>query len=156
MEVNILFDNAFEGCVPEKWLRDIAGQVLSCEGKNDIEMGILVTGQERMQELNNQYLKENHPTDVLSFSMLESIEGEEIPFPIPCDKLQHLGEVIISYPQAVTQAQEHNHPVKTEIAILLIHGILHLLGHDHDMADSEARMKTREQAIINLVSGDIL
>jgi probable rRNA maturation factor len=156
MEINILFDNAFEGCVPEKWLRDIAGQVLSCEGKNDIEMGILVTGQERMQELNNQYLKEDHPTDVLSFSMLESIEGEGINFPVPPDKLQHLGEVIISYPQALKQAEEHNHPIKTEMATLLIHGILHLLGYDHDMATSEARMKTRERVIFNLVSAEIL
>jgi ssRNA-specific RNase YbeY (16S rRNA maturation enzyme) len=82
MEINILFDNAFEGCVPEKWLRDIAGQVLSCEGKNDIEMGILVTGQERMQELNSQYqLKEKGLTS--QSHLINCSTWEKSSFPTP-------------------------------------------------------------------------
>jgi probable rRNA maturation factor len=59
--------------------------------------------------------------------------------------------VIISYPQAVIQAAERRHPVRKEIAILIIHGILHLLGYDHDLPEPEQRMKTREAEILKII-----
>ncbi len=153
MEINILFDIGFEDCLPEDWLRTIAASALSYEGKTGIEMGILITGQEKIQELNNLYLQEDHPTDVLSFAMLETTGAEPVIFPGAPDKLEHLGEVIISYPQAAIQAAEHHHPVKAETALLLVHGILHLLGYDHDIPEREDQMKKREQEILKLVPG---
>jgi probable rRNA maturation factor len=72
-------------------------------------------------------------------------------FVTPPDNIKHLGEVVISYPQALKQAREAKHPVKKEVAVLLIHGILHLLGYDHEKSRDEKRMKPRETAILSLI-----
>jgi len=81
------------------------------------------------------------------------VEGElETDFPLfitPPDGVLHLGEVIIAYPQAVIQAEEHHHPVKREIAILIIHGVLHLLGYDHEEPEAERQMRAREAEILS-------
>jgi probable rRNA maturation factor len=63
---------------------------------------------------------------------------------------------VISYPQAVRQAEDFKHDVKHEIVILLIHGILHLIGYDHELADEEEIMRTKEIEILEIVtlSGD--
>ena len=155
MEVSVLFDEGFEGSLPEAWLSEVARGTLAAEGKTDVELGILITSQEIIQELNRRYLKEDHPTDVLSFAMLESEEGEE-PFPCPEDGVQHLGEVIISFPQAERQAAEHGHSSEKETAVLLIHGILHLLGYDHATPEDEQAMEEREAAVLKLVAGQLL
>ena len=68
----------------------------------------------------------------------------------------HLGEVIISYPQAVIQAEEHRHSVKKEVAILIIHGVLHLLGYDHDEPKRRRQMAAREAEILSNVEEDTL
>jgi len=71
----------------------------------------------------------------------------------PPDEIEHLGEVIISYPQAVIQAEEHHHSVKREIAILIIHGVLHLLGYEHDKPELERDMRAREAEILSYIEG---
>ena len=73
------------------------------------------------------------------------------PFVAPPDGVTHLGEVIISCPQAVIQAEEHQHSVKREIAILIVHGVLHLLGYDHDKPELERQMGAREQEILSSI-----
>jgi probable rRNA maturation factor len=67
----------------------------------------------------------------------------------------HLGEVIISYPQAVIQAEEHCHSAEKEIVILLIHGVLHLLGYDHDIPERERAMKQRELTILKEIEEQV-
>ena len=81
-----------------------------------------------------KYLDEDRPTDVLSFPMNEQLATAPAFVKVPDGKL-HLGDIVISYPQATKAADEHRHPVKREVEILLIHGILHLLGYDHDAPD---------------------
>jgi len=76
------------------------------------------------------------------------------PFVIPPDGVLHLGEVIISYPQAVIQAEEHHHSIKREIAILTIHGVLHLLGYEHDKPGLERQMRAREAEILSSIEVD--
>ena len=70
-------------------------------------------------------------------------------FVAPPDRVLHLGEVIISYPQAVIQAEECQHSLKKELAILIIHGVLHLLGYDHDKPEPERKMRAREAEILS-------
>jgi probable rRNA maturation factor len=125
-----------------------------------VELGLVITGQERVRQLNRSYLGKDAPTDVLSFSMLpEPPDGGEseapAPFVPPPDGVVHLGEVIISYPQAVIQAGQHRHSVKREVAILVIHGVLHLLGYDHDKPEPERRMNTREKEILSCIEGEL-
>ncbi len=143
------------------WLQSVAEQVLVTQDAGSrLELGLVITNQERVQQLNRSYLGRDEPTDVLAFSMLPEplATGESeasSPFVQPPDGVLHLGEVIVSYPQAVIQAEEHQHSVKREIAILIIHGVLHLLGYEHDKPELEHQMKTREKGILSCIEGEL-
>ena len=157
MEINVLIDEGLEGRPEAGWLESIAGKVLAAQGVGpDAEMGLVMATQESVQDLNRSYLGKDRPTDVMAFSMLPAeVENEaDVPsFVAPPDGLSHLGEVIISYPQAVIQAGEHNHPVEREITILIIHGILHLLGYDDEDPELKQRMSAREEEILSEIGG---
>ncbi len=159
VEINILFDEGLEDCLDSEWLQNIAEQALITQGignNNNIEIGLVIAGLERVQELNKTYLGKDEPTDVLSFAMLPGPDTEQkLSFTNPPDGVKHLGEVIICYPQAVKQAGEHRHSIKKEMAILIIHGILHLLGYDHDELEPARQMATREAAILKVVEGEL-
>ena len=156
MEINVLIDEGLEGYLEVSWLQSVAEQVLVAQDADSkVELGLVITSQERVQQLNRSYLGKDEPTDVLAFSAREEIDAELPPFVQPPDGVLHLGEVIISYPQAVIQAKEHRHSVKREIAILIIHGVLHLLGYEHDKPELERQMKTREQEILSCIEGGL-
>ena len=161
MEISVLIDEGYEGYLEVSWLRSVAEQTLVAQDADSrLELGLVITNQERVQQLNRSYLGKDEPTDVLAFSMLPEplATGESeasFPFAQPPDGVLHLGEVIISYPQAVIQAEEHRHSVKREIAILIIHGVLHLLGYEHDKPELERQMKTREEEILSCIKGEL-
>jgi len=151
MEINVLFDEGFEGAIDEGFLREVAANALTAEKQSDAEMGILVTGQEKMRQIHKEYMGEDEPTDVLSFAMKEKGPADAPDFVFPSGDAVHLGEVIISYPQAEMQAVERGHSARKEVAILLIHGVLHLLGYDHDQSEHQKKMQAREKAILKLI-----
>ncbi|MBA7543967.1 Endoribonuclease YbeY [subsurface metagenome] len=156
MEINVFIDEGLEGYLEVSWLQSVAEQVLVAQDAGSkVELGLVIANQERVQQLNRSYLGKDEPTDVLAFSAREEIDAELPPFVQPPDGVLHLGEVIISYPQAVIQAKEHQHSVKREIAILIIHGVLHLLGYEHDKPELERQMKTREQEILSCIEGGL-
>jgi probable rRNA maturation factor len=157
MEINILFDNGLEECLDRGWIQGIAEQALSAQGAEpSVEMGLVIASRERVQELNKTYLGKDEPTDVLAFAMLPEPSAEqESSFATPPDGIKHLGEVIICYPQAVKQAGEHLHSIKKEMAILIIHGVLHLLGYDHGEPEPARQMAAREAAILKIVEGGL-
>jgi probable rRNA maturation factor len=155
MEINVLFDEGFEASVSEDWLRRVATVALASEHQADAEMGILITGQEQIRRLHKEYMGEDEPTDVLSFAMRERSADDAPDFVFPAGDAVHLGEVIISYPQAEIQAAEHAHSARKEVAILLIHGVLHLLGYDHDEPGRQQKMQARESAILKLAAEEI-
>ena len=152
MEINVLIDEDLEDCPEVNWLESVAEKVLVAQGiSSKVELGLVIASQERVQQLNQSYLGRDEPTDVLAFSMLpaEGEIGADFPtFVIPPDGVLHLGEVIISYPQALIQAREHQHSIKREIAILIIHGVLHLLGYEHDKPELEHQMRAKEVEIL--------
>jgi len=152
MEINVLIDEGLEGCLEIGWLQSIAEQVLIAQNAgSNVELGLVITSQERIQQLNRSYLGRNEPTDVLAFPMLpatEEIGADLPPFVTPPDGGAHLGEVIISYPQAVIQAEEQHHPIKKEIATLIIHGVLHLLGYKDDKPELKRQMSAKETEIL--------
>jgi probable rRNA maturation factor len=156
MEINVLIDEGLEGCLEESWLQSVAAQVLVAqEADASVEMGLVIATQERVRQLNKSYRGKDEPTDVLAFSAMEEIGADFPPFVQPPDGVLHLGEVIISYPQAVAQAEEHQHSIKREIAILIIHGILHLLGYEHNKPELERQMMTREVEILNCIEREL-
>jgi probable rRNA maturation factor len=97
----------------------------------EVDLTLVLTGDEEIRALNRGFLGHDFPTDVLSF---------------PADELdpetgrRYLGDVVISLPRAAEQAAARFHAVETEVQLLVIHGILHLLGHDHVESDEKAQM----------------
>ena len=155
-EINILIDDDYKNSLGAGWLKGIASQVLKTEGiEFDVELSVVITGQEVIRELNRKYLDSNEPTDVLAFATRPElpIKGECVidypAFVSAPDGVEHLGEVIISYSQAVIQAGERHHSVEREISLLVIHGILHLLGYDHEKPKQTRLMRTTEAEILN-------
>ncbi|MFC2013280.1 rRNA maturation RNase YbeY [Chloroflexota bacterium] len=152
MEISILIDEDLKDCPELSWLGGLVEQILVVQGADSAaELGLVIASQERVQELNKSYRGEDAPTDVLAFCAREEVGGDFPPFVQPPDGVLHLGEVIISYPQAITQAKEHQHSVKKEIAILMIHGVLHLLGYEHDKPEGERQMRSREMEILSKI-----
>lgn len=150
METNVLFEDGLDVNLDMEWLRHVLEKPLLIENvPPNIEISLVIVGQERIHELNREYRDKDKPTDVLSFAMSEQKdEEEETGFLTPPDGLVHLGEVIISYPQAVIQAVEHRHSIQKEMAILIIHGVLHILGYDHEKPEMEPAMQAKEKTIL--------
>lgn len=109
-----------------------AGRILSTMGLHDAELSLMLCDDSTIQELNAQYRGKDRPTDVLSFPMLEP--GEE---PGPGTLL---GDVVISTETASRQAKRRGVSPLAEATFLLVHGILHLVGHDHSTDEEERRM----------------
>ncbi len=105
-----------------------------------VSLAILVTNDDEIQRMNHQFLGIDEPTDVLSFP------DEVDDFVQGMSEEQLLGDIAISLPTAVRQAEAAGHPLESEMAHLLTHGILHLCGYDHvNSPEEEARMRTREE-----------
>lgn len=107
---------------------------------NEHEISILFVGDQGIRDLNQQFRAIDRPTDVLSFPQISEGEPE-----IPGAPL--LGDVAISLETARRQSAEHGLSLAEELTLLLIHGILHLLGYDHEISNQEEermRKKTRE------------
>lgn len=143
-ELDITIDDPFEEEVSEEWLREAVGAVMDAEAVDyPAALSLFITGDETVQELNRNYRGIDETTDVLAFAFQEDPD-----FPVPPDSPVQLGEVIISCPQASRQAEEQGHSLNLEMAVLIIHGVLHLLGYDHEKEADELSMKTRETEIL--------
>ena len=124
-------------------LSQTAESILAAVGESRSELSLELVGDRRMRRLNRMYRKNDRTTDVLAFPMRESHN--------PCPML--LGDVVISVPTARRQAKESGRSLGDELAALLVHGVLHLCGYDHERSAREAvRMRRRETAIIKLLN----
>jgi probable rRNA maturation factor len=129
--------------VPE--LRRIATYVLDEErvAKN-VGAEVVIGDSDTVRELNRLYRGRDEPTDVLSFAASEGEAFMDAP-----DEDPSLGEVIVCLPVAEAQAEAASRAVTGEIAHLLVHGLLHILGHDHEEAADGAEMKEREDELLS-------
>jgi probable rRNA maturation factor len=107
-----------------------------------VEISILLVSNRRMRELNKRYRDIEATTDVLSFPMYDD------PGEIPNEPLISLGDIVISMPMAIMQADEYGHAIERELGYLAVHGVLHLLGYDHIEATDKKRMRRREEEIL--------
>ena len=144
--ISTTVDVRFNSLVVPPRLREIARVILAEERVAPAELDIFIAGEEDMRELNRDYAGQDELTDVLSFSLTE---GEELPSP---DGVLRLGEVIIAYPVAQRQAEAAGRPVREEVAHLLVHGILHLLGYDHAEPEEELAMRAREDQLLAVIA----
>ena len=116
-------------------LHRVTAEALRREGiEGEVALSVVITDDEAVRELNRQFRDVDAPTDVLAFG-----SGEEGDFVTAPGEPTYLGDVVISYPRAVAQAEEYGHSINRELALLAVHGVLHLLGYDH--ADEAERME---------------
>ena len=108
-------------------------------------MSVLFVGDRAMRTLNRRYRGKDKTTDVLSFSLREGAFSHVQP--------DVLGDIVIAVPTAARQAAEAGHSLGREIEFLLVHGLLHLLGYDHERSNDEAkRMKRRELQLLKRIA----
>jgi probable rRNA maturation factor len=107
--------------------------IFECLQLGKSELSIVLTGDDQIQKLNKLYRAKDRPTDVLAFAMREG------PFKGVAGDL--LGDVVVSVPRARHQAGERGVPIMAEITMLVAHGILHLIGWDHDTPAKDRRMR---------------
>lgn len=148
-----------------QWLaaavRQGLAQVLAADAVGQVSL--LLADDAAVRELNRRYRGLDETTDVLSFSAEYAghWEGSDAPpadggadfFPVPDDEPPPLGDIVISLPQARRQAAAGGAPLRRELALLLVHGALHLLGHDHDAAGERATMQELERAALAAIFG---
>ncbi len=114
---------------------------------NDVEVGVTLTDNEHIQELNARFRGIDAPTDVLSFPLFD-YEGETGEPPV--DEIENmLGDIVLNLDRARVQAEEYGHSFEREAAFLTVHSMLHLLGYDHETDEAdEADMRDRQRAIM--------
>lgn len=131
-------------------------QVLAAEGLPDTtEIGILLTDADRIRELNAEHRGIDSPTDVLSFPMYDSKEDAlEDAAELQPEEPLLIGDMALCVEVAAENAEEDGHPVEDELRLLVVHGILHLLGHDHvgDSDDERERARVMEARQSELIS----
>jgi probable rRNA maturation factor len=132
----ILISNRQGGAIDEEGLRSLARDTLRGEGIDRAELSVSIVESGEIEELHERFMDEPGPTDVLSFP-LDEAEG-----PKDGDGTRHLGDVVVAPAEA-----ERNNPAdpEGELRLLLVHGILHLLGYDHEEEDARTRMWERQE-----------
>jgi probable rRNA maturation factor len=130
--------------VDEESLYRMAAEVLRQEEvAEEIELSLIVTDDEAVRKLNRRFRGVDAPTDVLAFG---AEVGEQ--FVTAPESPPYLGDVVISYQRAQAQAEELGHAVAEELRLLVVHGVLHLLGYDHQEEAAAQKMREREERIL--------
>ena len=140
--INLVIADPFLDLVEGHKLESAAVAALEHEGVSPTsDLSIVIDDDDHLHALNKEYLGIDAPTDVLSFP-----SGEEDADPDTGE--MNLGDIIISYPRAAEQAGVAGHPTMNEMQLLVVHGVLHLLGHDHAEPEEKARMWAAQQEIL--------
>lgn len=143
---------AFKRRLSNAWLRGVVEQALDAHGEGrPMSISLAIADDETVHRLNREYRGLDETTDVLAFPLWESRGDEDTGagdiFP-PTEEEAPVGEIVISYPQAARQAREGKRVIKAEMALLIVHGVLHLLGYDHADAQEESRMWAKQDQVL--------
>ena len=138
--IEILYNPSIREKFSQKLLEDAVHAALKNQSApEDATLSILLTDDEQIRSLNRDYRGFDKATDVLSFTVHERD---------PETGCLYLGEIIISIPYAAKQTQQRGHPLEAEMQLLIIHGVLHLLGHDHAEKEEKAKMWKAQDEIL--------
>ncbi len=152
-DIYVEIDSASGGEPSASWFEAVARDVLRAEGvAPTLEMSIILTDEETVHDMNRRYRNVDSVTDVIAF-YTETQGPETEHFVLPEDGVRRLGDIVISFPQALEQSLEQNHSVEQELALLITHGVLHLLGYDHELPEDAVRMRSREAALMESFRG---
>ena len=140
--VEVQYAVAGEGIPPESAFR-LWSQAALADYEEDVELVIRIVGEEESRTLNREYRDRDHPTNVLSFPF-------EMPTGIPPQAAQnHLGDLVICAPVVEREARQQGKPLAAHWAHMVVHGILHLRGFDHQTEDAARVMEERERGILD-------
>ena len=124
------------------YLNKIIDKTLEMENVLSSNFAIVFIDDEKMHELNKNYRGIDRTTDVLSFAFEDNNKI--------CYNIRQLGEIYVSIPKMVSQAKEYGHSEKRELAFLVVHGLLHLLGYDHTLGiEEEKEMFEKQELVLN-------
>ncbi|HWR38104.1 MAG TPA: rRNA maturation RNase YbeY [Patescibacteria group bacterium] len=118
--------------------------------KENTEVSVVLADDPYIHELNLQYRGKDRPTDVLSFALNEG-EEPEIVADADLTPTVLLGDIVISLETAARQAEEYNHGLEREVAYLTVHGMMHLLGYDHETEEEREEMRGEEEHVLQLL-----
>lgn len=149
IEVNLPFDY-------QQVARDVIEEALTYEHfPYDAEVSLTLTDEDSIHEMNRQFRNIDRATDVLSFPLIEypaagdfSELNDESDIFDPDTGEAMLGDIVLSIPRVISQAEEYGHSVKREFAFLIAHSMLHLLGYDHMNEDERRVMESRQNQIL--------
>jgi rRNA maturation RNase YbeY len=155
IEINNLTINPID----ENFLKKVAKIVLKGEGKGESDLSIALIGPGKMRKLNKRYLGKNRVTDILAFgenSKWGPAEGWKgggrVGVQIPNSKFRGIGEIVICLREVKKNAKRFGQSFEKELARVLIHGILHLLGYNHEKDEKEAKkMEEKEKYYLSRI-----
>ncbi len=144
--------------VKDEFLKLLKDTVLTCLRAENVKTGceanILLTDDESIRQINNQFRNIDAPTDVLSFPMADIRKGEIVggggDYDID-EGLLMIGDIVISMETAKRQSEKYGHSLERELAFLVSHGVFHLLGYDHMDAQDEAEMMGKQEAVLDIL-----
>ena len=137
--INIDINSEFSRVFAPEILERAAAAALSQQSAPDADLTLVLTGDAQIQALDREFMGKDAPTDVLSFPAAEED---------PETGRQYLGDIIISVPRAEAQCLAGGHSLEDELSLLVVHGVLHLLGHDHADPQEKARMWAAQSAVL--------
>lgn len=147
MTIFIIIADSFAPLVDSTLIKRSASTTLtSQEILPKTDLTISITDDSHVRQLNLQYRNIDAPTDVLAFPA-EYID--------PDTGHNYLGDIIISFERASKQAKSSHHPVNNELQLLVVHGVLHLLGFDHDQIDKKNEMWSAQNQILKLMGANV-
>jgi len=146
--IHLQVDPVFRSKVKRTSLRQAVQAAFAAAGRDAHgELTVVVTDDTRVKELNRTYRDVDATTDVLAFGNLDEAGTVVLS---PEDSL-YWGDIVISYPRAVEQAAEYGHSAEEELSVLVVHGVLHLLGHDHQgAADDVGMWRVQADALLQI------
>lgn len=137
----------------EKLIKEVVSRVLEEEKVSpEVDVYITLTNNEEIHKINKEYRDVDRPTDVLSFPMYERDEIAGLKNDTDDEIEKILGDIIVSIEKVREQAKEYGHSFERELAYLVTHGMLHLLGYDHMIEEEKAVMRKREEEILETLN----
>ncbi len=128
IQVNLFIGSRYQ--VDRKRMRQAATRVLTEQHLNHVQVDISVVGSRKIKALNESRLQHEGTTDVLSFPQHEKRQLDD--FPMPPNMPPHLGDIVISFPEAVRTAKQYGKRVDDQVCFYVEHGLMHLLGYHHE------------------------
>lgn len=137
----------------EKLIKEVVSRVLEEEKVlPEVDVYITLTNNEEIHKINKEYRDVDRTTDVLSFPMYERDEIAGLKNDTDDEIEKILGDIIVSIEKVREQAEEYGHSFERELAYLVTHGMLHLLGYDHMIEEEKAVMRKREEEILETLN----